>query len=542
MSWPDLLHEFAADEKDLARRFPLAFSIDANSFRIDWLDEWETRCANTPTASLEDRLDQRLFSRVIQARRRDLANLVSEEPERIDWIPGYLPLTYLVSMDRRLPKGSPRDWANHLQAALDSFESHPEPTDKSWLALAANTLKSLLDEFESWVKFHDGSDPEFHFHCATVAGQVQVELQKKLEKFKSLESQGLDPLTLIPPVGEQRLIQDLKREEISTPLTRLLETALREKTWCEGMIDQACAALGFGTRHEALEATKERTAQIGHQARVSCKMAREAIQWLKDRDLITIPPLAEETWTVTMLDEEQQKVSPFYLGGPTLYVSSPTWRMTPREAEMSRRSNNLAFSRAVVQHELIPGHAMQAFMNQRHKTHRRVFETPFWTEGWTLHWEMLLFEQGFYRDATDVIGMMFWRLHRAVRVLFSLRYHLGEISAQDCVEMLVTEVGHELSTAEAEVRRSFNGEWPPLYQAAYLLGGIQMHNLSEEWVLAGRSLKDFHDFVMHQNQMPVECLAVLARGDEAIQIPLLEREPGYWGLSKLELPSGSAHF
>ena len=62
---------------------------------------------------------------------------------------------------------------------------------------------------------------------------------------------------------------------------------------------------------------------------------------------------------------------------------------------MSMRGNNIHFSRATVHHELIPGHHLQGFMTARYSPHRRVFGTPFWTEGWSLYWEMLLWDTGF---------------------------------------------------------------------------------------------------------------------------------------------------
>ncbi len=62
---------------------------------------------------------------------------------------------------------------------------------------------------------------------------------------------------------------------------------------------------------------------------------------------------------------------------------------------MSMRGNNRHFSRATVHHELIPGHHLQGYMNQRHRTYRGPFRTPFWGEGWALYWEMLLWDLDF---------------------------------------------------------------------------------------------------------------------------------------------------
>jgi len=143
----------------------------------------------------------------------------------------------------------------------------------------------------------------------------------------------------------------------------------------------------------------------------------------------------------------------------------------------------------------------------RHKPHRALFGTPFWIEGWALHWEMLLWDLGFPRSPEERIGMLFWRRHRCGRIVFSLRFHLGEMSADECVDYLVERVGHERANAAGEVRRSFGGDYPPLYQLAYMIGGLQMRALHRELVGSARMTnRDFHDAILEENQMPIEVL------------------------------------
>ena len=76
-------------------------------------------------------------------------------------------------------------------------------------------------------------------------------------------------------------------------------------------------------------------------------------------------------------------------------------------------------------------------------------------------------------------------------------------------------VGHERATAEAEVRRSFNGTYPPLYQAAYMLGGLQLRALHDEVVGSGRmTTKEFHDAVLEGGRMPIEMVRARLLGLE----------------------------
>ena len=71
--------------------------------------------------------------------------------------------------------------------------------------------------------------------------------------------------------------------------------------------------------------------------------------------------------------------------------------------------------------------------------------------------------------------------------------------------MLVERVGHERENAIGEVRRSFAGSYNPLYQAAYLLGGIQIRALRKELVESGKMTdRAFHDAILEENSIPIE--------------------------------------
>ena len=109
------------------------------------------------------------------------------------------------------------------------------------------------------------------------------------------------------------------------------------------------------------------------------------------------------------------------------------------------------------------------------------------------------------------MGMLFWRAHRAARIVFSLNYQLGNWTPQQCVDFLVERVGHERANAEAEVRRSAMA--PPLYQAAYLLGGLQLRALYKELVDSGRmTAQQFHDAVLLGGAMPIELVRARLSG------------------------------
>jgi uncharacterized protein (DUF885 family) len=116
---------------------------------------------------------------------------------------------------------------------------------------------------------------------------------------------------------------------------------------------------------------------------------------------------------------------------------------------------------------------------------------------------------GFQKTPADRIGALFWRMHRCARIIFSLSFHLGTMTPQQCVDMLVERVGHERANAIGEVRRSFQGSYSPLYQAAYLLGGMQLYALRKELVDSGKMTnRQFHDAVLKESYMPIEMIRV----------------------------------
>jgi hypothetical protein len=216
-----------------------------------------------------------------------------------------------------------------------------------------------------------------------------------------------------------------------------------------------------------------------------------------------------------MMSPARQKVNPFFLGGPEIIVSYPTSSMPHEDKMMSMRGNNRHFARATVFHEMIPGHHLHMHYMKRARPYREMFFTPFCIEGWAFYWEVLLYDSDSWKKSPENrIGMLFWRMHRCARIIFSLKYHLGEMTPQECVDLLVDWVGHERATAEGEVRRSIMGEeYGPLYQAGYMLGGLQIWALRKE-VVKKMGDKKFHDSFLRANQMPVELFRALIKDED----------------------------
>jgi hypothetical protein len=391
------------------------------------------------------------------------------------------------------------------QALTKNIQDLPldEQTDR-----LATHLDLVVDALNHWWKFIGGYNPDVTWWCSETVST----LQETLQSLKGLLVRHIGDELIGQPVGRDVLSQHLAASWIAHSVDDLIAAAEREWEWCRQQCASVVKEMGVADWDAALEACKVSAAPPGSQPEIVRDLATEASRYVTENDLLTVNSTANGTWRMEMMSAEDQKTNPFFLGGETIIVSYPTSGMSIAARQMSMRGNNAAFSRATVQHELIPGHHMQQWASSRFHTHRNIWWTPFWVEGWTLHWEMLLWDRGFPETPEQRCGMLFWRMHRCARVLFSLKFHLGEMTASECVEFLVRECGHEPANAHAEIRRSVGNRYPPLYQLAYQIGGMQVRALYREATTRGWSPKAFHDRFLQENEMPIAAVRALMLG------------------------------
>ncbi|HLM98075.1 MAG TPA: DUF885 domain-containing protein [Bryobacteraceae bacterium] len=379
---------------------------------------------------------------------------------------------------------------------------------------AARFTESLRETLKQWRDFYTGYDPVFTWWVAEPWKRADAALGAYAtlldEKIAGVRSSDKDTI-VGDPVGREAVEDALASEFIPYTPEELIAIGRKEFAWCKEQMLACSRQLGYGDDwRKALDHVKNDHVKPGQQPALIRDLAYEAVDYVRRHDLITIPDAATNTWRMEMMSPERQRMNPFFLGGDTMIVSYPTDTMTEEQKLMSMRGNNIHFARATVFHELIPGHYLQQYMAERYRPWRSAFETPFWVEGWAFYWEMLLWDLDFPRSPEDRIGMLFWRMHRAARVIFSLSFHLGQMTAPQAVDFLVNEVGHERENAAGEVRRSFeSNEYGPLYQCAYQLGALQFRALRAELVDAGKMTnRQFHDAVLKLNAIPVEMIRV----------------------------------
>ena len=521
---------YTTDERALGRRWTVSYSPARRARFATFYEDWRARLRKVDFDKLsqEGRIDYVLLDNTA---RSELAKLKREERLAQEMAP-LVPFAGVITDFEEARRRFDRVDAPAAARALAAIAAQADSLGRAARAKPANgatrperilALRAIgyLDDLQStlrnWQRFGAGYDPNFSWWTADPyrrANEALTRYTKSLREAIVGQKEGQPEPIIGDPIGAAGLAEDLRAEMIDYTPEELIAMAEREFTWIEAEQKKASREMGFGDDwRAALEKVKEEYVPPGEQPELIRRLAREAVNFITDRDLVTVPPLADEIWRMEMMTPKQQLVSPFFLGGEVILVSYPTDSMANDDKMMSMRGNNPHFSMATVHHELIPGHHLQGFMTSRYNTHRGAFGTPFWTEGWSLYWEMLLWDAGFPKTPEDRMGMLFWRSHRLARIIFSLRVHLGTMTPQEAVDFLVERVGHERANAEAEVRRSFNGSYSPLYQAAYMLGGLQIRALHRELVETGRMTdRQFHDAILQGGRMPIEMVRARLMG------------------------------
>jgi uncharacterized protein (DUF885 family) len=520
----ELVEQYRADKYALMRKYTVRESAEYYTRFSQFYADWSATLKKIPFDKLSqsDQVDYILLKNLLDKELYFL-KIRQKEFEEVAHVTSFATPLYNFIIERR--KGNKVNspfLARAFDEALTATRSLQEKISKtapfsSWQKAekASDVVKSLRENLKESVEFYTGYDPLFSWWMQapydTLAASLKgyEEFLKKHYVNTSVKDDGSGIIG--KPIGREALIKSLQTELIAYTPEEIIAIAQKQFAWCDAEMLKASQAMGFGADWKAaMEKVKNTYVPPGAQPALIDSLAEEAIRFVEERNLITVPPLAKETWRMRMMSPKAQKINPFFLGGEEIIISYPTNTMEHRDKMMSMRGNNPHFSRATVQHELIPGHHLQEFMTQRHKPYRGAFETPFWVEGWALYWELNLWDKEFPKTPEDRIGMLFWRMHRCARIIFSLNYHLGKMTPQQCIDFLVDRVGHERANAEAEVRRSFTGGYGPLYQIAYMVGGLQFYGLKKELVASGKlTEKEFHDRILHEGSIPVDMIRAI---------------------------------
>jgi uncharacterized protein (DUF885 family) len=392
---------------------------------------------------------------------------------------------------------------------------------------AATAVAELRGSLKKWFGFYDGYQPDFQWWVKKPYEEADKQLEEYAkflrEEIAGLKGKDEDPL-IGDPIGADAVAEAIRFEFLPYTAEELIAIGGREMAWCEREMKAAARQMGCGDDWKAaLAKVKADFVPPGQQDELVAKTAHEAIAFVRKHHFATVPPLCEETWRLTMMSPETMKTIPYAAySGQNMMVAYAKDEMKQEDKLMVMRGNNRAFTHLTTAHELIPGHHLQNFQAARHNPYRRIFSTPFYSEGWALYCELRLWDLGWARTPQERIGMLFWHMHRAARIIVSLQFHLGRMKPAEMVDFLVDRVGHEKLGATSEVRRYITAA--PLYQAGYLLGGLQLRAFHDEMVRSGKmSEQQFNDAVLTEGTMPIEMLRA-----GLMKVPLARDTQPFW--------------
>jgi len=532
--------EFASDRLSIERAFHLPWSEPAMARQEAMLAAWRERLDLINLESLDpgSRIDWFLLNNQLSAEQARITLDRSRLDELAEILPFRAALQQLQTARWTHQTITPQEAATVLDQSTRSLQEVRRRLDQGLnpadgknaatapliltpvaAVRAAGVLDTLRATLKDWFLFYDGFVPEFSWWVRqpyqTLDSQLETQAQHLRTEIAGLKGAPDDPL-IGDPVGPEALARQISAELLPFTAEEMITLGENEFAWCETELQKVAAEMGLtGDVPAALARMKARHVPPGGQAQVVAEEAAHAINFLKERSLLTIPPLCEQTWRLEMLSPEAQRTLPYAVySAPSMMVAYAHDSMRHEDKLMSMRGNNRPSLHIVTPHEIIPGHHLQAYMARRHQPHRQLFSTPFFVEGWALHWEMRLWDLGYATTAEERAGMLFWRRHRCARILVSLKFHLGLITPAEMVEFLTTRVGHEKAAATSEVRRYINGSYPPLYQAAYMIGGLQLRALHQEVLAAGTlSEQEFHDTVLTLGPIPIALIRACLLGE-----------------------------
>jgi uncharacterized protein (DUF885 family) len=528
---PQLIQEFSADLNSIDSTYRVRISA-ARSARLEKFysaTEANLAAINFDALSHDDQIDYLLLRSFITSQQHQIALQKKQIEEMAPLLPFDATVEELMEKKRLMDHPDAEQDAKALTEMVKQIkasreqleetvksEAHADASQKPRIDpvianRAALTTERLSENLHNWFDQYNGYDPEFTWWVALPYKSAQEAL-KDYAAFLREKVAGIAPddktAIIGDPVGRDALLDQLADDMIPYTPEELIAIAQTEYDWCMKEMLKASHEMGYGDDwHAAVEKVKQMHVPPGEQPDLISKLVVEGSDFAKKNNLVTVPPLADETWRMIMMSPERQLVNPFFTGGHEISVSYPTDTMTFEQREMSMRGNNIPFARATAFHEMIPGHFLQFYMQERYRTYRGIFDTPFWTEGNAFWWEMLFWDKGFDQTPEERIGALVWRMHRSARIIFTMNFHLGRWTPQQCVQYLIDNVDFEPDNAAAEVRRAFDGSVGPLYQSAYLLGALQFRAMHQELVGSGKMTdRQFHDAILHENNMPIELL------------------------------------
>jgi uncharacterized protein (DUF885 family) len=185
---------------------------------------------------------------------------------------------------------------------------------------------------------------------------------------------------------------------------------------------------------------------------------------------------------------------------------------TPEQVEQRLRTNARSQLATIAVHEAYPGHHWHlSWLAAQDRTVRKVYRTPYFSEGWALYAEKLLREHGYFTQPAQELAHVEARLFRAARMIVDTALHCGDMTVQEAEVFMSTKASLTPGTATGEVTRYC--AWPT-QAPSYLTGALEIERIRADYQAAGRgTLREFHDTIAGSGALPLGLARRVALGE-----------------------------
>jgi uncharacterized protein (DUF885 family) len=419
---------------------------------------------------------------------------------------------------------------------------------------AAQGLEGYLDRaadrspegVQTWVAFNDSVLGAIASAPAAVPLAVRIDLrlirsQGRAEVARwGREGRGEEEGAGAPsfPLGRDAFEEELRLyyDMDLTPM-EVAEWALAEIRETRRLMDETSAAHWRETRGEepvpagetaliawALAAMEENRPSTQQESlEVFTRFAHEAEVFVRDAGIATLPP--DRTLEIVLTPPEAgpaQRIgfvnaAPPFDSTAFTVLSLPTIEDTfpaPEKEDFYRSFNN-HFNKAIIIHELFPGHYMQGKINARNPRQARIF-FPYepYIEGWATLVERIALDAGWDNgNRLTFLAHLRKRLENANRAYASVQAHCFGWTEEE-----VLRFSQEEALLAPQFAKSLWGrlERGPMQMTSYFLGGDRLRRILEaERARLGETfdMRAFSDAILQAGPIPFDLIPeVLAGG------------------------------
>ncbi len=405
-----------------------------------------------------------------------------------------------------------------LQAYRDRAEDHSPAAIAAWTSLNDSVLARIA------------SAP------ATLPLDLRIDLrlignQGRAELARWRDEEGAARSSASFPLGREAFAEELRRYyDMAVTPEEVAEWALAEIRETRRLMAETAAAHWQETRGQeaapegegaliawALARMEEnRPSSQQESLELFTRFAEEAEAFVRDRGIATLPPDRTLEIVLTPASAGPAQRIGFVDGAPPFDSTALTVLSLPTiedsfpagEKEDFYRSFNNHFNKAIIVHELFPGHYMQGKIAARNPRHARIlFPYEPYIEGWATMVEKIALDAGWDDfNRLTYLAHLRKRLENANRAYTSVQAHCFGWDEEEVLRFSVEE-----ALVAPQFARSLWGrlERGPMQMTSYFLGADRFYRILEaEKARLGDAfdVRAFNDAILHAGPIPFDLI------------------------------------